>query len=254
MNSCLYECTVMHRRITPKPHAFTNRIFMFLLDLDELDEIAARVPLFSVNSPNLYALRDEDYFRFHSRGIRANVTTFLQSRGIDEAPASIALLTLPRLLGYTFNPVSIFFCHRADGSPLAAVIQVGNTFGELKPYLVPPSPHGFHARLAKNYYVSPFSNLDPEFDFLFDPPAGRLQVVIDEFEKGQKILASSLVGSAVPLTTSNLAALTLRFPLVTLKVITLIHWQALRLWLKGVPHRRKEPDPQLQQDAFRTKA
>lgn len=254
MNSCLYECTVAHRRISPKPHSFVNRIYLFLLDLDELDEVATRVPVFSHNAPNIYSLRDGDYFRFHSRGIRANVESFLLTQGIDHPPASIRLLTLPRLLGYTFNPVSIFFCRHADGSPLASVIQVGNTFGELKPYLVPPAGAGFHARLPKNYYVSPFSDLDPQFDFRFDEPSSRLRILIDEYRDGERFLLSALTGTSLPLTTSNLLGLTLRFPLVTLKVITLIHWEALRLWIKGVPHRRKESDPQLQQDAFRTKA
>ena len=100
MNSCLYECTVMHRRIAPKKHEFVYRIFLFLFDLEELPEIERRVPFFSVNTPNLYSLRDEDYFQFHSRGIRQNLETFLSTQNLPVRPARIQLLTLPRLLTF----------------------------------------------------------------------------------------------------------------------------------------------------------
>ena len=108
--SCLYECAVMHRRLSPKRHEFAYRIFLFYLDLDELPEIANRIPFFSLNEPNIYALRNEDYFQFHSGGMRANLDSFLETQGLTQKPSRIRLLTLPRFLGYTFNPISIFFC------------------------------------------------------------------------------------------------------------------------------------------------
>lgn len=253
MNSCLYECTVMHRRIAPKKHEFVYRIFLFLFDLEELPVIERRVPFFSVNTPNLYSLRDEDYFQFHSRGIRQNLETFLSTQNLPVRPARIQLLTLPRLLGYTFNPVSVFFCFDENDRPLTSVIQVGNTFGELKPFLVPcdPAGSGFHVRVPKNYYVSPFSALDLEFDFRFDIPGPRLRLAIDDYSGGERVLISTVTGAREELTAANLARFTLRYPLVTLKVIFLIHWEALRLWLKKIPFRRKEADPELQQGAHR---
>jgi hypothetical protein len=120
----------MHRRLHPKPHEFVYRIFLFLLDLDEIPSFARAVPIFSVEEPNLYSLRNEDYFQFHSRGLRANFETFLQTQNISARPARIRLLTLPRMLGYTFNPISIFFCFDSENRPLTSVVQVGNTFGE----------------------------------------------------------------------------------------------------------------------------
>lgn len=253
MNSCLYECTVMHRRLAPKKHEFVYRIFLFLFDLDELSEIERRVPFFSVNTPNLYSLRDEDYFQFHSRGIRQNLETFLATQNLPVRPARIQLLTLPRLLGYTFNPVSVFFCFDENDRPLTSVIQVGNTFGELKPYLVPcdPSAPGFHVRVPKNYYVSPFSELDLEFDFRFDQPGRRLRLAIDDYRGGERVLVSTVTGAREELTAANLARFSIRYPLVTLKVIFLIHWEALRLWLKKIPFRLKEAEPELQQGAHR---
>ena len=251
--SCLYECTVMHRRLHPKPHEFVYRIFLFLLDLDEIPALTRAVPIFSAEEPNLYSLRNEDYFQFHSRGLRANLETFLQTQNIAERPARIRLLTLPRMLGYTFNPISIFFCFDEEGRPLTSVVQVGNTFGELKPYLVPldESGNGFHIRVPKNYYVSPFSPLDVAFDFHFKNPGQHLHIAIDNYKGDQKILISTLAGKRTELTTSNLARLTLAFPLVTLKIIFLIHWEALRLWLKGIPFIMKEDDIEKQTDAFR---
>ena len=251
--SCLYECTVMHRRLSPKRHEFAYRIFLFYLDLDELAEISNRIPFFSLNEPNIYALRNEDYFQFHSRGLRANLESFLETQGLNQRPTRIRLLTLPRFLGYTFNPISIFFCFDENGRPLTSVVQVGNTFGELKPYLVPwdPDTRGFHIRVPKNYYVSPFSPLDLEFDFRFDQPSERLRIAIDDFQGEEKVLISSLTGQRVELTPSNLALLSIKYPLITLKVIFLIHWEAFRMWCKRIPHRRKEADPDLQQGAFR---
>jgi DUF1365 family protein len=255
MNSGLYECTILHRRLQPKRHEFVYRMFLFHLNIDELSGIAERIPFFSVGEPNLYSLREEDYFQFHSRGLRANVETFLQAQNFPSIPVGIHLLTLPRLLGYTFNPISVFFCYDADARPLVAVIQVGNTFGELKPYLVPPTPDGtgFHIRVAKDYYVSPFSAPDLAFDFHFQNPGRHLRIRIDEYQGDERILISSLTGSREELTAGHLARLTLRFPLVTLKVIFLIHFEALRLWLKGIPFRRKEADPERQKTAFRAR-
>ena len=255
MNSCLYECVVMHRRLQPKRHEFVYRMFLFLFDLDELTEIERRIPFFSVNSPNLYALRNEDYFQFHSRGIRKNLETFLATQNFTSPIARVRLLTLPRLLGYTFNPISIFFCFDAEGRPATSVVQVGNTFGELKPYLVPTTPDaaGFHIRVPKNYYVSPFSELDLVFDFRFDTPGERLRVLIDDWRGDEQVLLSALTGQRLELDAWNLARLSIKYPLVTLKVIFLIHWEALRLWRKKIPFRMKETDPELQQCAHRVR-
>jgi DUF1365 family protein len=243
----------MHRRLHPKPHEFVYRIFLFHLDLDEIPSLTHAVPIFSAEEPNLYSLRNEDYFQFHSSGLRANLETFLQTQNISAHPARIRLLTLPRLLGYTFNPISIFFCFDSENRPLTSVVQVGNTFGELKPYLVPldESGNSFHIRVPKNYYVSPFSPLDVAFDFRFKNPEQSLHIAIDNYQGDQKTLISTLTGKRTELTTSNLARLTLAFPLVTLKIIFLIHWEALRLWLKGIPFILKEDDIEKQTDAFR---
>lgn len=253
MNSCLYECTVFHRRLAPRRHEFTYRIFLFLLDLGELDLVAREVPVFSIDDPNLYSLRREDYFRLAPGGIRESVAAFLADRGVEEPPARMRVLTLPRFLGYTFNPISVFFCETADGGALPAVVQVGNTFRELKPYLVPPAAGGFHQRTPKDFYVSPFSELDLEFDFRLATPGPTLRVNIDDYRGGEKVLVSSVSGRRLELTLANLLMLTVKYPLVTLKVIALIHWEALRLWAKRIPFRMKEDELEKQKGVYHTR-
>lgn len=246
MNSCFYECDVFHRRLRPKQHEFLYRVFYFLLDLGELDEAARRLKIFSVNRPNLYSLRDEDHFQYEGRvrPIAQNVREFLERSGCPlEDGGSIRMLCFPRMLGYVFNPVTLYFCHNADGTPHTAVVEVGNTFRELKPYLVPRTAGGpcdFEIRVPKHYYVSPFSPVDLDFHFRFHLPDGRLRVFIDDHDAEGKVLISTLTGRRRELNFANLLKFTAKFPLITLKVIWLIHWQAFRLWLKRIPFFRKE--------------
>lgn len=247
----LYECRVFHRRLQPRRHEFLYRVFMFLLDVDRLGELSRELPLLGVNAPGLYSFHDADHFQMAPGGPRASVEAFLRSKGMPEPPSRILLLTNLRFLGYTFNPVSIWFCLRADGSPLAAVAEVGNTFGELKPFLVPWDGRRFHLRAPKEFYVSPFSPLDLEFDFRFELPGDFLRLWIDDYRGSERVLVSTLAGTAAPLDASTLLAFTIKYPLITLKVITLIHWQALILWWKKIPFFYKEENPGLQKGVFR---
>ena len=167
----------------------------------------------------------------------------------------VRLLTLPRVAGYVFNPISVYYCFTAAGQPLAAVVEVGNTFREMKLYPLPPATRtadgSFRLVTPKHFYVSPFSALDLEFDFQLRFPSGTLNLRVDDRAAGVPVLLSSLTGVRTELTNGNLFRLSLWFPLVTLKVISLIHWHALILWLKRLPFHRKAATPELQREVLR---
>ena len=257
--SCLYEGTVLHERFAPKRHAFSYRLFYLALDLDEIPALARRLKLLSFTRPNLFRFDERGYLPLSEplhNPAAASDTTFapadlvtLKSRvraccaahGADPGPAGrVLLITLPRVLGYQFNPVSFYFCTDAAGTPIGAIAEVTNTFREVKPYFIPVAtapgrPGVFRLRAPKHFYVSPFSGLDLEFDFTLHTPGEHLAVRIDDHEAGRRVLHTTLSGRRAPLTDARLAWFLLKYPFITLAVVGRIHWHALRLWLKRVP-------------------
>jgi len=272
----------MHARFAPKRHRFVYRIFLFALDLDELDALHGKLRLFSFNRRNLYAFRDGDFLPIHepvfngrpgtsgpaspaaarpevapSLNLKQRVVAHLATLGIDLTGGRVMLVTLPRVLGYLFNPVSFYFCYDRSGTPVASLAEVTNTFKEMKPYLLGPETRTdgvFSLRLPKNFYVSPFSDVDVAFDFKLRTPGDRLSVQIDDYVGADRTLTSTLTGPRAPLTDSRLAWFTLKYPLITLKVISLIHWHAFRLWLKNVPWFAKSARATEQRDLYRPHA
>ena len=273
MNTCLYECQILHHRFAPKAHRFVYRIFLFAVDLDELDELPRRLRLFSLNRANVYSFREGDFLPVgeplhnptHAPGparppttLKTRVIAHLAGHGIDLAGGRVLLVTLPRVLGYLFNPVSFYFCSDRHGQPVAALAEVTNTFKEMKAFLLGPATRTaaaagvtFVLRTPKHFYVSPFTDLDVAFDFTLRTPGERLSVQIDDFDAGRRTLTSVLTGSRRPLTGGRLAWFTLKYPLITLRVIALIHWHALKLYLKNVPWFAKAARPGAQRDLYR---
>lgn len=270
LRSCLYECRVVHHRLAPRRHRFSYGLFLLSVDLDELPELDRRLRLLSRNRSNLYEFRDRDHLEFPTPGggpdLKASLRAWLESQAVSvPADARVSLVTLPRVAGYVFNPVSFFFVHTAGGVPLGAVAEVGNTFGELKPYFVPEAeasraisghqPARFRRVVPKHFYVSPFSDLEVSFDFNLRTPSDRLEIGINDVTSGgQTLLVTTLTGDRHPLTDGQLLRLTARYPLVTLRVICLIHWQAFRLWMKRLPWHRKAARPENQRHLFRPHA
>ena len=256
MRSQIYECSILHARFLPQAHRFLYRVFMLSVDLDELPTLARRHRLLGINRRGLFGLREADFLPLtetkHNPTVpptapqldaistlKQRVFSYLRSHDVpvnDEA--TVQLITLPRMLGYRFNPVSFYFIRTATGEPIAAITEVTNTFHEMKPFLLRPdtlTPDGFKFRVPKNFYVSPFTDVDVEFDFRLRVPQDRLAIQIDDYIDGQRTLTTSLTGPACPLTDRTLAWFLLKYPLLTLRVIFLIHWHALRLWFKRVP-------------------
>jgi DUF1365 family protein len=279
LNSCLYECVIGHRRLRPRQYAFEHKMMMLYADLDELVAIDRGSRLLSRERANLYSFRDADYFPTGTAGdLKRRVSTWLQERGVDIGSGGrIRLLTLPRILGYIFNPISIYFCADAADTPLCAIAEVGNTFRASKLFLLPihatqpagTQPAGtlpagtlpagtlpagarprYRLRVPKHYYVSPFSSLDVCFDFNLLLPGEDLQVHIEDWDANGKLLDSHLRGVRVPLTDWQLLRFAVKFPALTLKVIGLIHWHALWLALRRVRFHRKADRPELQREVL----
>jgi uncharacterized protein len=252
--SAIYECRVMHHRLAPKVHRFEYRVFYLWLDLDELGELDRALPLFSRNRWNLFSFRDGDHFADDGRDVKTKLLAWLDSRAFDTSRiARVKLLTFPRVLGYIFNPVCFFYCFDAAGNPVCAVAEVTNTYHEKKPYLLGEVDEGGRLRLLtpKHFYVSPFSDLGLVFDFKLRVPDERLEIHIDDREGDARVLLTSLTGTRRALGSAGLLACAIKYPLLTLRVIFLIHWHAFRLWLKRLPVRSKAANPELQRDLHR---
>lgn len=260
INSCLYKAKVMHHRMAPKVHRFHYHIFMFYLDLDEIDGLSKRLKLMSRNRFNLFNFRDKDHLQLPrekpdiSKNTREHINNYLQTQGIVMAPKRIMVLTNLCTLGYQFNPVSFYFCFDDDDRPVCSVVEVCNTFREMKPYFLGAETQqasSFKLNAEKYFYVSPFIDMDTNFDFDLQIPGEKLQVKIDDYDReGKRFFISTLSGNRKPLTDANLLLYFLSFPLITLQVITLIHWQALKLWLKKLPFHRKDDNLQLQKEVY----
>lgn len=261
MNSCLYKAKVMHHRLAPKDHRFHYEIFMFYLDLDEIDGLSQRLKFISRNRFNLFNFRDKDHLQLPrenpdtSKNVRQHITTYLQANGVDIGIGRIMVLTNLCTLGYQFNPVSFYFCYDEAGKPVCSVVEVCNTFLEMKPYFLgadTKKDDRFKLNTAKFFYVSPFIDMDTNFDFDLQIPGEKLQVKIDDYDKeGNLFFISTLSGTKKALTDSTLLYYFFSFPLITVKVIALIHWQALKLWLKKLPFHKKGSDMELQKEVYR---
>ena len=259
MNSCLYRCEVMHARLFPKKNWFRYKIFMFYQDLDELDKLHKKFWLFSNGRFNLFSFYDKHHVRFpfdskNEKSVRQNLTDFLKGCGIHVENCSIQLLTNVAFLGYAFNPISIYLCFHADGSPHCAVAEVSNTHGEMKMYVLDETCfHSgvFRLRITKHFYVSPFSDLSADFDFRIEVPGEHLNLKVDSYQEDKQMILSTLTGKKKKLSDGALLFSAVQFPFISLKIILLIYWQAFILKLKGVPHHEKNIDLHLQQDMFK---
>lgn len=247
MNSALYFGTVAHQRLRPVRHELSYRVFTLLVDLDELPQLARRLRLMSHNRFNLFGVYDRDHGGRADRPLRAQVEAALARAHIDGV-ASIRLLCFPRMLGYVFNPLSVYFCHGADGALRAILYEVSNTFGEQHTYLIPVTGGDdmVRQRCAKEFYVSPFMEMEGRYEFRLAAPGERLAVFIRQSDRQGPILDASLEGRRAPLDDRTLARAFLAYPLMTLKVIAGIHWEALHLWRKGM---KVLPRPKPPEDA-----
>ena len=237
--SAIYVGSVMHRRLVPKVHRFRYRGFWLLLDLDRLDALPA---LLSYNRFNLFSLHDRDFGDGSAAPLRDQVVRKLHAAGIVWNGGQIRLLCMPRSLGHCFNPLSIFFCDHVDGSPAAIIYEVHNTFGERHNYVLPASGEGRQIQACdKAFYVSPFMDMDLRYEFAVSIPQNRLALAIRLRQHGETVLVAALAGNRRSLSNVMLLRMFLTMPAQTLTTVAAIHWQALRLWFRGLRVRRHVP-------------
>lgn len=227
----IYIGAVMHRRLKPRAHRFRYQGFWLLVDVDSLPEL--RMTFLSHNRLNLFSLFDRDHGDGSDRPLGDQARARLAAHGIDIDRGSITLLCMPRTFGYSFNPLSIYFCRHADGALAALIYEVHNTFKQRYSYVLPAAGERTYHSCAKQFYVSPFLNMDLTYDFAVATPGERLAIGI-RVRRGEALLMSACVAAArQPLTDAALLGCFMRIPLVSLKVIAAIHWEALRMWWKG---------------------
>ena len=244
----LYLAKVVHQRRYPVRYRFDYRVFNLLLDVDRLDETAARLRLFSHNRFNLLALHDRDHGPRNGTPLRPWIDRILGEHGIDLAGGRVRLLAMPRLLGYVFNPISLWYCEHADGSLRAVLAEVNNTFGDHHCYLLHeggrPLPAPFRSRATKRLHVSPLIGMRAEYAFQIDPPGRSMGLHIREYAEQGLMLVATLAGRSRELSDANLLRAVAMLPLMTFKVMAAIHWQALRIWLRGAPYHPRPAAPE----------
>ena len=237
--AALYVGEVMHARLKPFGHRFSYRVMSLLIDLDRLADADRQSPLFGVNRAALYSFHEADHGSARRLIACAPMRSIARAeRGIDLTGGRVLLLCYPRLLGYTFNPLSVYFCYRADGELALLIYEVRNTFGEIHPYVLPVTPGeiseaGVRQQQDKLFYVSPFIDMAMRYHFRVLPPGERVRLRILETDREGPLLAATFNGRRRALNTTELLRAFFALPLVTLKIMAAIHWEALRLWLKG---------------------
>ena len=237
---------VFHARTRPKRNQFRYGVYYLRLKLDELSE-APRSAIFSLDRFNLFSLYNRDY-RIGALDARQSVRAALDDFAIPEAGGEIELITMPRVLGFAFNPVSFWLCHDRDKNLRAVIATVNNTFGERHRYICCHSdrrPIGPNDWLEANkmFHVSPFLAVEGSYRFRFACPPQSVAIWINHHDAEGLLLSTSLIGKTEPMTSARLLSCFFRFPLVTLKVVALIHYQAVKLFLKGIRHYRKPAPP-----------
>ncbi len=236
--AALYFGNVMHARLKPMRHRFSYRVMSLLIDLDRLAEADRQSLLFGVNRAGLYSFHESDHGSCDATPLRRYVQRRANEHGIDLTGGRVLLLCYPRLFGYTFNPLSVYFCSAADGRLELMIYEVRNTFGDIHSYVLPVkerecSAAGLRQQQDKIFYVSPFIGMAMRYHFRVTPPDDCVKLRILQTDTEGPVLSATFSGRRAALTSHALLRAFFALPMVTFKIIAAIHWEALRLWLKG---------------------
>ena len=224
--AALYECTITHARTAPLHNVFTYRSYQWLVDLDHLPQLGPGLRL-------LARFDARDHLGDPERSIRDNLDHFLRERGVDLAGGQVMMLANARVLGYVFNPLTVYWCHRADGTLACVVAEVHNTYGQRHAYLLHTDDRG-RAQVPKEFYVSPFYPVDGRYRMSLPEPDSRLALSIVLGRPDGHSFTASVHGRGVPATGRALLASAVRHPWSTAAVSGRIRWQGIKLYLRGL--------------------
>jgi hypothetical protein len=244
LQSCLYLGEVAHKRVAPIRHALRYRVFNLFAEVDELPKLGRELRFFSYNGFNLFSLHDRNHGPGDGTSIASNVRKLARNATGGNAVDRIFMFCYPRVLGYVFNPLTVYYCHDGAGRLVVMIYEVNNTFGERNSYVIPVEG-GYHQSCRKTFYVSPFNRAEGRYDFHFMPPGNELRLGVSLRTAEGPCLNAYFSGKRQPLTDAALLRSFLSLPLLTMKVIAAIHWEALKLRLKGltIRPRPRPPDP-----------
>ena len=245
---------IIHARMKPKQHRFTYKVFCLLIDIGKLDAANRTSSVFSINRRNLLAFHESDHGsqdRSAPHGhLRTYIDTLLKPTGLDATGGRVLLLCYPRMLGFVFNPISVYFVYDRHEQAIALIYEVRNTFGEMHTYVCPVeagqiTEAGIRQERDKLFYVSPFMDQPMRYRFRVVPPGEKVSVRILETDAEGPILAAVFAGMRRDLTSPAILKACIALPFMTLKVVAGIHWEASRLWFKGIRfyNRPKPPEP-----------
>ena len=234
-NSIIYNGKVIHRRFKPKEHYFKYSVFSLLIDIDELEIIENTIKIFSHNKFNIISFFDKDHGPRDGTSVKEWVIKNLKDIGIENQKIQIKLLCYPRIFGYVFNPLSVFFIYDESSRLISILYEVKNTFGEQHTYVFKTEDEKVIINdCSKKFHVSPFIEMECHYYFRVLKPSDKISVIIDQKDKDGKLLNASQDGKAAELNEKNLLTSYISHPLMTFKIIAAIHYEALKLWLKGI--------------------
>ena len=242
IKSSIYNGSVIHKRFKPKKHFFKYKVFSLLIDLSELNELNDNLKFFSLNKFNLISFYEKDHGHRDGSSLLKWVKNNLTRNNISTDNIKVKLLCYPRILGYVFNPLSIFFIYDRNENLISILYEVKNTFGEQHTYVFKLEGKNklIQNSCSKKFHVSPFIEMDCDYFFKILNPGDTLSVIIDQYDQEGKILFASQDGERCNLTSKNLMKSYLKHPLMTFKIISAIHFEAFKLWIKGIKFIKKK--------------
>ena len=240
MNSCIYNGVVTHSRFKPVKHFLKYKTFSFFIDLDEIEKLDKDNIIFSFNRFNIFSFYNKDHGDRDGKSLKAWVIDNLRTFNINQKINKIKLLCYPRIFGYVFNPLSIFYCYQ-DGELKVVFYEVKNTFNEQHTYIFKVKDSNVvNQKCKKKFYVSPFMNMDTYYSFRLLNPNEKLSVSIKQTDKKDTILTAVQTGERKDFNLKQLVINFFRYPLMTIKIISAIHFEALLLWKKGAKYKKRD--------------